>query len=204
MEKAPAALLVVDMQNDFCPGGKLAVPGGDEIIPGINRQMETYPLVIATKDWHTKDHISFASQHPGRSPFEVIETEYGQQLLWPDHCIACTPGAELHPEIDFSNLTMILHKGMRKDLDSYSAFFENDHRTPTGLHGFLQEHGVTAVDICGLAADVCVYQCAMDAVNLSYRVTLLTELTRGVDTPPGTLDERLKEMEQRRVRLMQP
>ncbi len=202
MVNSETALLIVDLQNDFCPGGALAVPEGDEIVPAVNRRIREHSLVAATKDWHPKNHVSFASNHPGRIPFETLETGFGTQMLWPDHCIMGTPGALLHPGLDLSAVSVILQKGMREQLDSYSAFFENDRRTPTGLHGFFQDHGVTHLEICGLALDVCVYHTAMDARRLGYTVTLLTEASRGVDLPAGSMQQRISEMEQQGVRIL--
>ncbi len=199
MKEGKKVLLIVDFQNDFCPGGSLAVPGGDEIAEGINRCMGSYPLVAATRDWHPEGHISFASSHPGLSPFDVTETETGPQVLWPDHCVAGTPGSQLHPCLDLRGISLILNKGMRVSLDSYSAFLENDKKTVTGLHGYLQEQGITDVSLCGLALDVCVYHCALDALNLGYTVTLLTEISRAVDVPRGTAKIRLEELQRKGV-----
>ncbi len=196
------ALIITDMQYDFCRGGSLAVEGADDIITGINAVMGSYSYVIATKDWHPPGHISYASSHRGCDPFMVIKTCSGVQELWPDHCTSGTRGAQLHDDLDLKHISLILHKGMQIDLDSYSVFRENDKKTPTGLHGYLREHGITHVDLCGVAADVCVYFSALDALEFGYSVTLLTELTRGVDIPPGTLEKRLGELQERGVALL--
>lgn len=195
------ALIITDMQYDFCAGGSLAVQGADDLVPGINAAMKSYSLVIATKDWHPPGHISYASSHINGEPFSVIDTSSGMQELWPDHCTAGTRGAQLHDDLDLRKVSLILHKGMNTDLDSYSVFRENDKITPTGLHGYLQEHAVTQVDLCGVAADVCVYFSALDALEFGYTVTLLTELTRGVDVPPGTLEKRLGVLKNKGVEL---
>jgi len=145
------ALIVIDVQNDFCPGGALAVPEGDEIVPGINLLMPDFGAVILTQDWHPADHSSFATNHPGKQPFEVIEMPYGPQVLWPDHCIQGSNGADFHPDLDTLPADLVIRKGFRPSIDSYSAFFENDHATPTGLHGYLQERGLKRLVMAGLA-----------------------------------------------------
>jgi nicotinamidase/pyrazinamidase len=189
-----AALVVTDIQIDFCPGGSLAVPGGDEIVPLVNRLMRLFPVVAATQDWHPADHVSFASNNPGRQPFDTVERDGVSQILWPDHCVPGTRGAELHPELALLQVDLILRKGSRPELDSYSTFLENDHRTPTGLAGYLRERGVRSVFLTGLAADVCVYYSAMDALALGFRTTVVRDATRGLDLPPGTLSSRFDEM----------
>ena len=175
------ALIVIDMQNDFCPGGALAVTEGDRIVAGINAQMAEAGAVILTQDWHPAGHSSFASQHPGRAPLEMIDMPYGPQVLWPDHCVQRTPGAEFHPALAVARADMILRKGFNRDIDSYSAFFENDQRTPTGLEGYLRTRGITDLDFVGLATDFCVAWSALDAVRLGFSVRVLTELCRGID-----------------------
>ena len=196
------ALLVIDLQNDFCPGGSLAVPEGDTILPVINRLMRRFAVVVATQDWHPADHVSFASNNPGTRPFDSVERDGISQTLWPDHCVSGTPGAELHPDLELLHLDLILRKGTRRELDSYSAFFENDRRTPTGLAGYLRELGVGTVCLTGLAADVCVYFSAMDAVKLGFAVILVEDAVRGIDVPPGSLAERLEEMRGAGVRCL--
>lgn len=175
------ALIVIDVQNDFCPGGALAVEGGDEIVPGINTLMETAAAVVLTQDWHPAGHSSFASQHEGKSPFETTEMPYGTQVLWPDHCIQGSDGAAFHEALDTSHADMIVRKGFNPDIDSYSAFFENDHKTPTGLHGYLQTRGIDKLTMVGLATDFCVNFSAVDAAKLGYDVTLREELCRAID-----------------------
>jgi len=188
-------LLVVDVQNDFCPGGALPVPEGHLIVPVINRIMGRFGTVAATQDWHPPDHVSFASNHPGKQPFDMVQVDGIEQVLWPDHCVQGTSGAALHPDLDRRGLHLILRKGMHSNLDSYSAFFENDQRTPTGLNGYLREHGVRRVFLCGLAADVCVYYSALDAVRLGFDAMVIEDAVRGVDVPPGNVNRTRKEME---------
>jgi nicotinamidase/pyrazinamidase len=174
-------LLIVDVQNDFCPGGALAVPEGDRIMPEISKLMAAHQHVIVTQDWHSADHSSFASQHPGRAPFETVAAPYGAQVLWPDHCIQGTPGAEFHPDLDWTRAELLIRKGFRRDIDSYSAFFENDHRTPTGLGGYLRERGFTRVVLAGLATDFCVHYSAMDARKLGFEATVIERACRAID-----------------------
>jgi nicotinamidase/pyrazinamidase len=196
------ALLVIDVQNDFCPGGSLAVPGGGGVVPVINRLMPLFPVVVATQDWHPKGHVSFASSHPGAAPFSALELPGGSQTLWPDHCVPGTHGAELHAGLETLRLDLILRKGTRPELDSYSAFFENDRSTPTGLAGYLRERGVVEVFLSGLAADVCVYYSAMDAVRVGLAAAFVEDAARGIDAPPGSLSERLAEMRGAGVRMV--
>lgn len=175
------ALIVIDMQNDFCPGGALAVAEGDRIVPGINARMHVAEAVILTQDWHPAGHSSFASQHKGRAPFDSVEMPYGPQVLWPDHCVQGGKGAAFHPDLDTGRADLILRKGFRPEIDSYSAFFENDHRTPTGLEGYLRSRDLGALDFVGLATDFCVAWSALDAVRLGFEVRVLSELCRGID-----------------------
>lgn len=189
-----SVLLLIDIQNDFCPGGALEVENGDEIIEPINRIIHRFPKVVATKDWHPEDHISFASLHEGHDPFDVITADGEDQVLWPDHCIKGSSGAELRTGLDMTGVHLILHKGYRTDLDSYSAFFENDKTTPTGLHPYLKGLDIGNVFIAGLAEDVCVFFSVMDARRLGYPVYILTDAVRGVDTPPGTLEKNRRAM----------
>jgi len=175
------ALIVIDVQNDFCPGGALAVAGGDEIVPGINALMAEFPAVILTQDWHPAGHSSFASSHPGAAPFSTTEMAYGTQVLWPDHCVQGSAGAAFHPALDTDRADLILRKGMNPAIDSYSAFFENDHRTPTGLEGYLRTRGLTDLTLVGLATDFCVNFSAVDAARLGFAVTLRQDLCRGID-----------------------
>ena len=175
------ALIVIDVQNDFCPGGALAVPGGDEIVPGINARMADFATVILTQDWHPAGHSSFASSHPGKAPFETTDMPYGTQVLWPDHCVQGTTGAEFHALLNTDRADMIVRKGYNPAIDSYSAFFENDQETPTGLHGYLKTRGITALTMVGLATDFCVNFSAVDAARLGYDVTVDTALCRAID-----------------------
>lgn len=178
-------LLVIDLQADFCPGGALAVPEGDAMIPAITALSQRFQHVIATQDWHPRGHISFASTH-GLQPFtDTIETPYGTQHLWPDHCVQNTPGADLHPALRLENLELLLRKGFRKDIDSYSAFLENDHTTPTGLAGYLRERGFKRLFLCGLAYDYCVGFSALDGQSLGFECHVLEDATRGI--APDTL-----------------
>jgi nicotinamidase/pyrazinamidase len=176
-----SALIVIDLQNDFCPGGALAVSGGDEIVPRINKLISAHDHVVLTQDWHPAGHSSFASSHPGKTPFEAIEMPYGPQTLWPDHCIQGSKGAEFHVQLEWTKAELIIRKGFRKAIDSYSAFFENDHKTPTGLGGYLSERGIKSVTLCGLATDYCVAYSALDAVKLGLKVTVETEACRAID-----------------------
>jgi nicotinamidase/pyrazinamidase len=189
-----SVLLIVDVQIDFCPGGNLAVPGGDQVVPVINRLGQMFQRIVATQDWHPPNHVSFASNHPGSKPFDTIRGKEGQQLLWPDHCVAGTPGAEFHPDLDALHFDLIVRKGTDPTLDSYSAFFENDRRTPTGLHFYLKGLNVKIVYLVGLAFDVCVYYSAMDALKLGFRTVVVEDACRGIDSPPGSLEARLEEM----------
>jgi nicotinamidase/pyrazinamidase len=174
-------LLVVDVQNDFCPGGRLAVPRGDEVVPAINRLCEKFRHVILTQDWHPPAHLSFASSHPGRRPFEIITAPYGPQELWPDHCVQTTPGAEFRRDLVASHAALIVRKGFRREIDSYSAFFENDHATPTGLTGYLKERGFTRIFLAGLAFDFCVRFSAEDARRSGFAVAVIADACRGID-----------------------
>ncbi len=182
------ALLVIDVQNDFCPGGALEVPGGDGIVPLVNALMARFSVVVLTQDWHPADHASFASAHPGRKPFETVEMPYGPQVLWPDHCVQGTWGAAFHPDLDTRSGQTIIRKGFRREVDSYSAFFENDHVTPTGLAGYLKEREVTEVFLCGLATDFCVGFSALDAVKCGFSATVIEDACRAIDLN-GSLDD---------------
>lgn len=175
------ALLVIDLQNDFCPGGALAVPEGDAIVPGINALMGDFAAVILTQDWHPGGHSSFASSHIGASPMDMTQMPYGPQVLWPDHCIQGSQGAAFHPALDTTRADLIIRKGFNPAIDSYSAFFENDHTTPTGLDGYLRARGITAVTLVGLATDFCVNFSAVDAAKLCFEVSVLTDLCRAID-----------------------
>ena len=182
------ALIVIDVQNDFCPGGALAVSGGDQIVAGINALMAEFDTVILTQDWHPAGHSSFASSHPGGAPFAVIDMPYGPQVLWPDHCVQGTSGAEFHPDLSIPRAELVLRKGYNRQIDSYSAFFENDRKTPTGLGGYLKERGFGRVFLAGLALDFCVRFSAEDAHKLAFEVVVIEDACRAIDTD-GSLDE---------------
>jgi nicotinamidase/pyrazinamidase len=173
--------LVVDVQNDFCPGGHFPVPHGDEVLAPINTLARRFENVVATQDWHPPRHISFASSHIGRRPYETIEAGYGPQTLWPDHCLQGTPGAQLHTGLDIPHAALILRKGFRPHIDSYSAFFENDRKTPTGLAGYLRERGLTRVFVAGLVLEYCVLFSAEDAKRLGFAVSIVEDACRSFD-----------------------
>jgi len=193
-------LVVIDPQNDFCPGGALAVGGGDEIMPSINAMMTDHDLVVLTQDWHPKGHSSFASSHEGKTPLELIEMPYGPQVLWPDHCIQGSEGAAFHAALDTSRAAAIIRKGMNPDVDSYSAFFENDKVTPTGLGGFLRDRGCSKLTMAGLATDFCVAWSALDGVAQGFDVTVKLSSCRGIDFD-GSLDAALENMRDAGVKL---
>lgn len=177
----PTALIVIDAQVDFCPGGRLAVTGGDEIMAPINDLMADYDAVILTQDWHPADHSSFADNHPGAAPFSLVQMEYGPEVLWPQHCVIGSPGAGFHPALAVDVADMIIRKGYNPEIDSYSAFFENDHRTRTGLEGYLRERGLMRVDFVGLAHDFCVAWSAIDAAKLGFTARVIEDATRAID-----------------------
>jgi nicotinamidase/pyrazinamidase len=175
------ALIVIDMQNDFCPGGALAVAGGDEIVAPINALMDRFQTVILTQDWHPASHASFAESHPDAAPFSLIQMPYGPQVLWPRHCVIGTSGADFHPRLDVSRADMIIRKGFRPRIDSYSAFFENDHETATGLAGYLRDRGIEDLTFVGLAHDFCVAWSAIDAARLGFTAHVIEAATRAID-----------------------
>lgn len=184
------ALLVIDVQNDFCPGGALAVPRGDEVVAVINRLAPRFATVVLTQDWHPPGHSSFASSHPGRRPFDTLATADGPQTLWPDHCVQGTPGAGLHAGLAVTHAAVVVRKGMRPDIDSYSAFRENDRRTPTGLTGYLRERGVTRVFAAGLAFDFCVRWSAEDARAAGFAAVVIEDACRGIDLDGSVAEAR--------------
>ncbi len=202
--KAPkkSALLVVDVQNDFCPGGALEVKDGDKVVPVINRISAGFATVVGTQDWHPADHFSFASKHPGKKPLETIKRGDFEQVLWPNHCVAGTAGAHFHPELDTTRFSIILRKGTNPNLDSYSGFFENDKTTPTGLEPYLKGLGYTSVYLCGLATDYCVFYTAMDAVKAGFNVAVLEDACRGVDFPEGNIAKALQTMKDSGVAIL--
>ena len=178
------ALIVIDMQKDFCPGGALAVPEGDRIVAGINALMAEFDTVLLTQDWHPAGHSSFASTHAGKEPFDMTEMPYGPQVLWPDHCIQGSLGAQFHEDLQTDRADLIIRKGYNPQIDSYSAFFENDHTTPTGLEGYLNTRGITNLVMVGLALDFCVNFSAVDAAKLGFSVTVRQDLCRAIDLRP--------------------
>ena len=187
------ALLVVDIQHDFCPGGSLAVPGGDAIIPLVNDLMDVFEHVILTQDWHPPGHRSFASSHLGKQPYDTVALAYGEQILWPDHCVQGTEGARFHPALHQDRAELVLRKGFRRAIDSYSAFFENDQQTPTGLAGYLRERGIDTLYLTGLATDFCVKWSALDGKRLGFAVHVVEDAVRGIDTQ-GSLARAWEEM----------
>lgn len=186
------ALIVIDVQNDFCPGGALAVPEGDAVVPAINAMMDAFGAVILTQDWHPAGHSSFASSHPGQAPFGTVDMSYGTQVLWPDHCMQGTKGADFHPDLRLDG-DLIIRKGFRPAIDSYSAFFENDRSTPTGLSGYLRDRGITRLTLVGLATDFCVAYSALDAARLGFTVAVDLAACRAIDLD-GSLAVALQEM----------
>ena len=194
------ALIVIDMQNDFCPGGALAVTGGNEIVSPINQIMDEFDAIILTQDWHPAGHSSFASSHDA-SAFSSIEMSYGKQILWPDHCVQGTKGGQFHFGLNTKNADLILRKGYNPLIDSYSAFFENDHKTPTGLAGYLKTREIKDLTFVGLATDYCVAYSALDAARLGYEVSVRTELCRAINME-GTLEIALRDMKLKRVNLI--
>lgn len=196
------ALIVVDVQNDFCPGGALAVPEGDQIVGGINALMQDTKIVILTQDWHPADHSSFASQHAGAAAYSLTEMPYGPQVLWPDHCVQGSKGAQFHSDLNVDRADLIIRKGFHQHVDSYSAFFENDQTTPTGLEGYLRTRGISELEMVGLATDFCVNFSALDAVRLGFKVTVRLDLCRAIDLD-GSLKSALSAMQAAGVTLTQ-
>ena len=199
------ALLIVDIQNDFCPSGTLAVPEGDKIVPLINSLARSgiFDLAIATQDWHPADHLSFASQHPGKNVGDVIDLGGKPQVLWPDHCVQETPGARLHPNLDTPILARIFQKGQNREVDSYSGFYDNDHKTSTGLGEYLKELDITEVYVCGLATDYCVKYSALDARALGFATYLIEDASRGVDLTTGDVRKAMREMCDKGIKIVQ-
>ena len=187
------ALVVIDVQNDFCPGGALAVSEGDQVVAPINRLLPQFGVRILTQDWHPGDHLSFADNHAGATPFSTVDMPYGKQVLWPAHCIQGTEGAAFHPDLRTDPADLVIRKGFRAAIDSYSAFFENDQSTPTGLAGYLRERNVAAVSFAGLATDFCVAWSALDAAKLGFEVTVITDACRAIDLE-GSLTGAMSDM----------
>jgi nicotinamidase/pyrazinamidase len=199
MKGGRRVLIVVDVQNDFCPGGALQIKDGDSIIPLINRIMDRFDLVVATQDWHPQNQVSFASNNPGKNIYDQINISGIAQTLWPDHCIQGTKGAEFHDDLDLSKFSLILRKGMNPLVDSYSAFIENDRNTETGLAGYLKALKVREIFICGLATDYCVYYSAMDSLRYGFRCNVIIDATRGVDLPEGSIGAVVSEMKDKGI-----
>lgn len=195
------ALLVIDVQNDFCPKGALAVAGGDMIIQPINAAMDKFDIVVLTQDWHPTDHKSFASSHANKEPFDTVVMSYGDQVLWPDHCIQGSVGAGFHPDLNHTRADVIIRKGSNPAVDSYSAFYENDKVTPTGLHGYLKNRDVTKLTLVGLATDYCVAFSALDAAKLGYAVTVRLDMARGIDSD-GSLKAAIDKMSKAGINLV--
>jgi len=195
------ALLIIDVQNDFCSGGALAVRDGEQVVSTINRLSPKFQAVVATQDWHTPRHNSFASDHHGKAPFQTTELAYGTQVLWPDHCVQGTQGAEFHPALDLVHCQMIVRKGFRPGIDSYSAFVENDKKTTTGLAGYLKERGIKRVFLTGLATDFCVFYSAMDARADGFEAVLVEDACRAIDLD-GSLAAARKAMAEAGVAVM--
>jgi len=191
--EASDILLVIDVQNDFCPGGALAVPRGNEVVAVANRLAPRFADVVMTQDWHPPGHLSFASAHPGRKPFETIEAPYGAQTLWPDHCVQGSGGAAFHQGLNLPQAELVIRKGFRRAIDSYSAFYENDRRTPTGLSGYLRERGFRRVFLLGLATDFCVHYSAVDARREGFAVVLMEDGCRAIDLA-GSLADAMQKM----------
>ncbi len=196
-----AALIAIDIQNDFCPGGALAVAGGDEIVPAVNAMQKDFAITVLTQDWHPAEHRSFAANHIGAEPFSLTEMSYGPQVLWPTHCVQGSDGAEFHSDLDTQSADLIIRKGFRPAIDSYSAFFENDRVTSTGLAGYLRDRGVKDVTVVGLATDFCVRFSAVDAAKLGFNVTLIERACRAIDMD-GSLKEAMRDMADHGVKVV--
>ncbi|WP_460099950.1 bifunctional nicotinamidase/pyrazinamidase [Pseudomonas sp. H3_C08] len=201
-DSSRSALLVIDVQNDFTPGGQLAVPEGDLIVPLINRLARQFTQVVVAQDWHPTGHASFASSHSGHQPYDVIQLPYGEQTLWPDHCVQSTPGAEFHRELDLPHAQLIIRKGCNPDIDSYSAFLEADRRTTTGLSGYLKERGIDTVYMVGLALDFCVMFSALDARAAGFNTYVVLDACRAIDLN-GSLAAAIERMQSAGVGLIQ-
>jgi nicotinamidase/pyrazinamidase len=202
LRKNNNALVVVDIQNDFCPGGALAVKAGDSVIPVINRIADKFFKVTATQDWHPRDHVSFASRHPGKAPYEIISWKGTDQVLWPDHCVAGTKGADFHPLLDQAKIHLVVRKGTDPDRDSYSTFMDNDHHTRTGLDSFLRGLGIRQVFLAGLATDYCVLYSSQDAVSLEFETFVIQDACQGVNFPEHSVEKALQTMKDNGVKLI--
>lgn len=189
------ALIIVDVQNDFCPGGALEVPRGDQVIPVINNLIERFDNIVQTQDWHPKGHWSFASSYQGKEPFDTTTLEYGEQVLWPDHCVQGEKGSEFHPNLHTTLTQLVIRKGFRKSIDSYSAFYENDFKTKTGLTGYLRERNIDTLYVTGLATDFCVKWSVLDGLKEGFQVNVVDDAIRGIDIN-GSVDQAVKEMKE--------
>lgn len=196
-------LIVTDVQNDFCPGGALAVGEGDRIVPVINGIIDRFHRIVATQDWHPRHHMSFASNHPGKKPYDQVELGGIVQTLWPDHCVAGTPGAGFHPGLNPDRFDIIVRKGTNPAVDSYSAFLENDKKTRTGLDGYLKSIGADRVFFCGLATDYCVFYSAMDAASFGFDTLVIIDACRGIDVPAGSIERSIGEMKGKGIRMIE-
>jgi nicotinamidase/pyrazinamidase len=196
------AFIIVDVQNDFCPGGSLAVSGGDRIIPVINKVRDSFDIVVATKDWHPKGHKSFASSHPEKMPGDIITLHGIPQILWPEHCVQNTLGSEFHQALDIRNSDRIILKGTDPEVDSYSTFLDNDKKSHTGLHNLLQKKGVREIFLAGLATDYCVKYSALDGLSMGYDVYVIKNAVKGVDLSPGDSQKSLEYMEKKGAKII--
>jgi len=196
------ALLIVDIQYDFCPGGALAVPDGDKIIPTVNQLIDHFDVIVQTQDWHPEGHSSFASSHEGKEPFDTVEMDYGTQVLWPNHCVQGSKGAEFHEDLNTLKSQVIIRKGFRRMIDSYSTFFENDQKTATGLTGYLKQRGITDLYTVGLATDFCVKWSILDGIDEGFNMHIVEDAVKGIDLN-GSLDEAWDEMKKKGVRVTQ-
>ncbi len=196
------ALIVIDVQNDFCPGGNLAVNEGDKVVPVINSISSKFYKVIATQDWHPANHLSFAKNHPGKNVYDVVDLNGVSQVLWPEHCVQGTKGAQFHPELNTDGFHLILRKGTNPEIDSYSAFMENDKKTKTGLEAYLKSLGIEQVFLCGLATDYCVFFSAMDAVTLGFETYVIIDACKGVDFPEGNIEKALNTMKEKGIKII--
>ena len=196
------ALLIVDIQYDFCPGGALAVPDGDTIIPTVNQLIDHFDVIVQTQDWHPEGHSSFASSHEGKEPFDTVEMDYGTQVLWPNHCVQGSKGAEFHEDLNTLKSQVIIRKGFRRMIDSYSTFFENDQKTATGLTGYLKQRGITDLYTVGLATDFCVKWSILDGIDEGFNMHIVEDAVKGIDLN-GSLDEAWDEMKKKGVRVTQ-
>lgn len=202
IKNAKTALILVDIQLDFCPGGKLAVPGGDEIVSLANKLQSYFTLVVATQDWHPADHMSFASNQPGHKIGDIIKVNGISQMLWPDHCVQKSEGVKFHPALDLSKVNKIVYKGVDRTLDSYSAFFDNAHLRTTGLTDYLREQGIEDIYIMGLATDYCVKFSCLDAVREGFNVFIIEDACRGIDITPGDVDKAIFDMKKAGVKVV--